>query len=51
MMLCDDLCIKEERLARAVNVFDAFRDSYCDKKETVELPKNNWFRWLVSKKE
>lgn len=27
-MLCDGLCLKEEPLARAVNVFDAFRHSY-----------------------
>lgn len=29
MMLCDELCLKEELLARAVNVFDSFRKSYC----------------------
>lgn len=28
MMLCDGLCLKEEPLARAVNVFDAFRRDY-----------------------
>ncbi len=28
MMLCDGLCLKEEPLARAVNILDAFRDSY-----------------------
>lgn len=28
MMLCDDLCIKEDRLARAVNAFNGFRDHY-----------------------
>lgn len=27
-MLCDDLCIREDRLVRAVNVFEAFRNSY-----------------------
>ena len=28
MMLCDELCLKEEFLARAVNAFQAFRDHY-----------------------
>ena len=28
MMLCDELCLKEELLARAVNAFQAFRESY-----------------------
>ena len=28
MMLCDELCLKEELLIRAVNAFQAFRESY-----------------------
>jgi hypothetical protein len=28
-LLCDELCLKGELLNRAVNVFDAFRKSYC----------------------
>ena len=28
MMLCDELCLKEDLLSRAVNVFDSFRASY-----------------------
>lgn len=28
MMLCDGLCLKEEPLARAVNVFESFRNAY-----------------------
>jgi len=32
MMLCDDLCIKEETLSRAINVFDAFRHDYANKR-------------------
>jgi hypothetical protein len=28
MMLCDELCLKEKLLARAVNVFDSFRKNY-----------------------
>ena len=28
MMLCDELCLKEELLARAVNAFQAFKESY-----------------------
>ena len=33
MMLCDELCLKEPLLARAVNVFDAFRQNYPGKQE------------------
>ncbi|MFH1174261.1 MAG: hypothetical protein V1725_03955 [archaeon] len=32
MMLCDELCLKEELLSRAVNVFEAFRETYCNTK-------------------
>jgi len=32
MMLCDELCLKEDLLARAVNVFESFRQSYETKK-------------------
>jgi hypothetical protein len=28
MMLCDELCLKENLLSRAVNVFESFRESY-----------------------
>lgn len=28
MLLCDDLCIEEHRLARAINAFEGFRNSY-----------------------
>jgi hypothetical protein len=28
MMLCDELCLKDELLSRAVNVFEAFRQDY-----------------------
>lgn len=31
MMLCDELCLKEPLLSRAVNVFDSFRENYVDK--------------------
>lgn len=31
MMLCDELCLKEELLARAVNAFEAFRKEYLGK--------------------
>ncbi len=34
MMLCDELCLKEELLSRAVNAFQAFRNSY-----TITRPK------------
>jgi len=35
MMLCDDLCIDETLLARAINVFDAFRSNYADKRHAL----------------
>jgi len=28
MMLCDELCLKEELLSRAINAFDSFRQTY-----------------------
>jgi pyruvate kinase len=28
-MLCDEICLKEKLLALAINIFDAFRNSYC----------------------
>ncbi len=31
MLLCDELCLKEELLSRAVNVLDAFKNDYCTK--------------------
>ncbi len=31
MMLCDDLCIHEDSLSRAINAFDEFRKDYADK--------------------
>lgn len=40
-MLCDELCLKEEWLSVAANVFDAFRESY--PKENA--PKKPWFRF------
>lgn len=32
MMLCDEICLKEELLARAINVFESFRQTYTNKK-------------------
>jgi pyruvate kinase len=37
MMLCDEICLKEELLARAVNVFDSFRQSYVKKIKKMVL--------------
>jgi hypothetical protein len=28
MMLCDEICLKPDLLSTAINVLDAFRDSY-----------------------
>ena len=35
MMLCDDLCIKEDRLSRAVNAFHEFRSIYAKVTERI----------------
>ncbi|MBI4143954.1 hypothetical protein HY486_01775 [Candidatus Woesearchaeota archaeon] len=37
MMLCDELCLKQELLNRAVNVFDAFRDNYASRPPIVPV--------------
>ncbi len=36
MMLCDELCLKENLMARAVNVLESFRDNY-DSNETPSI--------------
>jgi hypothetical protein len=45
MMLCDELCLKEDLLARAVNVFQSFKETY----EGKELPamdmNKGWWRF------
>lgn len=41
MMLCDELCLKDNLLGTAVNVFDAFRESYAKEEE-----KKSWFSWF-----
>lgn len=58
MMLCDELCLKEELLARAVNAFQAFRDSYYNRTASavkINLPSNptppkakSWWRMWVT---
>jgi pyruvate kinase len=62
MMLCDELCLKENLLGMAVSVFDAFREEYADnlpflgsaKIETVEEiirnPQDNLFKNSLRKK-
>lgn len=37
MMLCDELCLKEDLMGRAVNVFDCFRDTYHKPKSKFTL--------------
>jgi hypothetical protein len=39
MMLCDEICLKEDLLARAVNVFEAFKNSYGSRKIIVPSEK------------
>lgn len=51
MMLCDELCLKEELLARAVNVFQAFKETYGDEPFTppsVPLPPSKKSSSLLS---
>ena len=43
MMLCDELCLKEPLLSRAVNAFDAFKRSY-ERKPSIVVKKGSW--WL-----
>lgn len=35
MMLCDELCLKGDLLSKAINVFDAFRDTYAQEKSYI----------------
>lgn len=43
-MLCDELCLKENLLGRAVNVFDSFRNSYA--KDEVSSSRGGRFNWF-----
>jgi hypothetical protein len=43
MMLCDELCLKEDLLGRAVNVFDSFREMYAKDKVEYCAPKKMSF--------
>lgn len=36
MMLCDELCLKEPLLSRAINAFDCFRNEYGKPKNTIK---------------
>lgn len=54
LMLCDDICLKEEWLATAINVFEAFRQSYTKdlvkiKEEVKEEKKKTFFDNIKSK--
>lgn len=44
MMLCDELCLKENLLARAVNVFECFRQAYA--KDRPEKTVRMWDKVL-----
>jgi pyruvate kinase len=47
MMLCDELCLKEDLLARAVNVFQSFKDSYNVKPRMVKSSiRNSMAAWM-----
>lgn len=45
MMLCDEICLKEELLSVAVGALDAFKQSYCKPVPRVKdiSPGKNWF--------
>lgn len=36
-LLCDEICLKEELLGKAVNCFDAFRDAYIKERNPIDL--------------
>lgn len=51
MMLCDELCLKGDLLSRAVNVFDAFCNSYSGPSTVIstkppEIKPTNWWKFL-----
>lgn len=48
MMLCDELCLKEDLLGTAVNIFDCFRSTYANDKPVVS--KRRWFSWFTGAK-
>ena len=45
IMLCDELCLKESLLARAVNVLEAFRQSYVPEEINLSKKKRFWKLW------
>ena len=56
MMLCDELCLKEDLLSRAVNAFQSFTDSYENKPKVVNDPlmgmgtrakKKSWWEFRI----
>jgi pyruvate kinase len=52
MMLCDEMCLKEDLLGTSVKALDAFKDSYANKllaksKTVGDPPKRKWWaRWF-----
>jgi hypothetical protein len=46
MMLCDELCLKEPLLSRAINAFDCFRNEY-GKSLTPSKRKKSIFEWWM----
>jgi hypothetical protein len=48
MMLCDELCLKEELLGAAVNTFEGFRQNYAKDKLAYATPKKkrSWFHGI-----
>jgi pyruvate kinase len=48
MMLCDELCLKENLLGTAVKVFEAFRASYSSEEKPPETKGSTkgWFSWF-----
>jgi hypothetical protein len=46
MMLCDELCLRRNLLASAVNAFDAFRQEYVPRVSPPKWSEETWLRWL-----
>lgn len=46
MMLCDELCLKEPLLSRAINAFDCFKNEY-GKPLTLSKGKKSIFEWWM----
>jgi len=44
MMLCDEICLKEELLSTAVNIFESFRENYQSRSRISQKQKTTWIK-------